>query len=184
MHENKKKWVIKGYEYVAMRSISSLNVETLARQVGTSKSSFYHYFADLSIFTEQLMQYHLEQSVIIAQKEKMALSINPDLIEILIDHRIDLLFSKHLRASTNNKAYQKTLAKSTAIIGNELINLWLKDTQLKLTFNQAEAFMELAMGNFFLAINADNINKIWLTKHFEHLYALGKNFESKLYGIG
>lgn len=41
-----------------------MKVERLAKAVGKNKSSFYHFFADLEVFTDFLLKYHLAQSEI------------------------------------------------------------------------------------------------------------------------
>ncbi|MEZ4687033.1 MAG: hypothetical protein R3B47_13480 [Bacteroidia bacterium] len=44
-------------------------MERLARDIGKSKSSFYHHFADLEVFTALLLNQHLEQAKVMAEKE-------------------------------------------------------------------------------------------------------------------
>jgi AcrR family transcriptional regulator len=45
----KQPWINHGYRTFAYEGPTGLKVERLARQVGKSKSSFYHLFADLDI---------------------------------------------------------------------------------------------------------------------------------------
>ncbi len=170
-------WIIKGYETFAFTGENSLKIEQLAREVRISKSSFYHHFPDISIFKEKLLSHHLNQSVIIAEKEKKAEKINPDLINILIDHKTDLLFNRQLRINANNLKFRDVLIKSNKIIGTDFIKLWLSDTKINLTPQQTEGFFELAMENFYLQINKDNINQEWLKLYFDNLNRISRKFE-------
>ncbi len=180
MTEATEIWIVKGYEIFALHGEKAIKIERLAKEVGKSKSSFYHHFADLDYFTEKLLQHHLTQSWIIGEKERNAGKINPDLIDILIDHKTDLLFNRQLRINSNRSHFKDALVKSSRIIGTDLIQLWLKDTKLNLTPKQAEAVFELAMENFFLQIHQDNINKDWLLDYFDNLKRITRNFETAI----
>ncbi len=171
-------WIIKGYEIFSFLGVEGLKIEHLAKEVGISKSSFYHHFADLDIFLEKILLHHLNKSSIIAEKERIAKNINPDLINILIEHKTDLLFNRQLRINSNKSNFNDTLNKSSRIIGTDFIKLWLTDTKLNLTTKQAEGIFELAMENFFLQINQDNINKEWLATYFDNLKRITRNFET------
>lgn len=173
-------WIIKGYETFALLGHKGLIIEQLARGVGISKSSFYHHFADLDIFIEKILLHHLKKSSIIAEKERKAEKINPDLINILIEHKTDLLFNRQLRIDSNKSNFKDALIKSSKIIGTDFIKLWLTDTKLNLTSKQAEGIFELAMENFFLQINQDNINQEWLSTYFDNLNRITRNFENPI----
>ena len=184
MTDKEEIWVIKGYEIFALFGENGLKVEQLAKNVGISKSSFYHHFADLNIFVEKLFLYHLKRSKIIAEKEKKAKSINPELINILIEHKTDLLFNRQLRFNTNKQNYKDTLVLSNKIIGKDFIVLWLTDIKTPLASAPAEGLFELALENFFLQINSANINEVWLLDYFENLKRITKSFVNPLYGNG
>lgn len=175
--EREALWIIKGYEIFALLGENGLKVEKLSLEVGISKSSFYHYFADLEIFIERLMLHHLKMSKEIADKESLAVNINPGLINILLEHKIDLLFNRQLRINANRTHYKETLLKSDQIIGKGFVNLWLKDTKLQITQKQSENIFELALENFYLQINVDNINREWLEIYFENLKRITQSFE-------
>lgn len=180
MTEKTEIWIIKGYEIFAMLGEKGLIIEKLAKEVGKSKSSFYHHFTDLEIFIEKILLHHLYKSSVIAEKERKADKINPDLINILIEHKIDLLFNRQLRINSNKSNFRDALIKSSETIGTDFIKLWLTDTKLNLTPKQAEGIFELAMENFFLQINQDNINKEWLMTYFDNLNRISRNFETTI----
>ncbi|QQV03497.1 MULTISPECIES: TetR/AcrR family transcriptional regulator [Chryseobacterium] len=170
-------WIITGYEMLALQGENALKIEMLAKKIGISKSSFYHHFADMQLFVEALLNYHLEQSKVIAEKEKLAQTIQPELIEILVAHRIDLLFNRQLRFNQQKNEFRETLEKSNQIIGNEFVRIWATDLQLNLSVKQLESIFELALENFFLQINPENITFEWISNYFENLKRIAKNFE-------
>jgi len=182
MTDKEEIWIIKGYETFAFLGENGLKVEHLAKSVGISKSSFYHLFADLDVFIEKLFLHHLAKSKEIAEKEKLAKTINPELINILIEHKTDLLFNRQLRINANKQNFKNTLLISNNIIGKDFINLWLADTKTRLSVAQAEGLIELALENFFLQINPENINISWLECYFENLKRITQSISKPLYG--
>lgn len=177
MTDSEEIWIKAGYETFALLGKEGLKVEKLAQRVGISKSSFYHRFADIEVFEEHLFKYHLQQCVIIADKEKAVSSIKPELVNVLVEHKIDLLFNRQLRFNQQNKKYKEILNRSNMVIGNEFIIIWQKDLQLNLTQLQLQGIFELALENFFLKINAENLNAEWLAAYFDDLKRIARSFE-------
>lgn len=168
-------WVAAGYETFAVAGVGALKVEGLAKQVGISKSSFYHHFADMEIFVAHLLDHHLRQSQVIADKEKAAQLVDPDLIQILVAHRDDLLFNRQLRFLQAQR-FQETLQRSNAIVGHEFIRIWKNDLQLTLTDGQLHGLFELALENFYLQIHPNNLNAAWLAAYFKNLRRIALRF--------
>jgi AcrR family transcriptional regulator len=175
-NSNKEIWIKTGYEIFALSGKTELKIEPIAKLVGKSKSSFYHLFADLDLFIEYLLNYHIEQSLIIAEKEKNVSSIEPDLINILVEHRLDLLFNRQLRINQHISGFNDTLKESNRIIGDVFKMAWVKEINLQLSPKQIESIFSLAIENFYLQINADNLNYKWLSGYFNNLKSISNNF--------
>ncbi|MFZ4740730.1 MAG: TetR/AcrR family transcriptional regulator [Bacteroidales bacterium] len=173
---NKEIWIKIGYEIFSLSGKSGLKVEPLAKKVGKSKSSFYHFFADMESFIEELLTYHIDQSYIIAKKELMAKKINPELINIIVEHKTDILFNRQLRINRENKIFSDVLIKSNEIVGNAFVMLWVRDLGLKFTKKQLESIFELALENFYLQITPSNLNNKWLLDYFINLEKIVRNF--------
>jgi AcrR family transcriptional regulator len=167
--DSKEIWIKKGYEIFAVSGQSALKIEPLAKTVGKSKSSFYHHFADLELFTDHLLKHHIKQSIIIAAKEQQAKNINPELINILVEHRMDMLFNRQLRIHQNIQSFSNTLVQSNKIVGDAFVTVWARDLNLQLTQRQLEGVFTLALENFFLQINAGNLTHEWLSAYFANL---------------
>lgn len=174
-------WITTGYEKCAINGIDRLKIEQLAKAVGTSKSSFYHYFADLDCFVDILLSYHFERCEILADKEKNCLQIHPDLIDILLEHKIDLLFHRQLRINQNNSQIERALIKSNNILGNYSMMLWAKDINHNLSQNQLEGLFKIATDDFYMKINENNLNREYLYNYFNNLKQTTKQLIGSLY---
>ncbi len=117
MSANQKIWIHTGYDIFAVAGPMGIKVEDLARRVGISKSSFYHHFADLEVFMGFLLTHHLQQSKIIAVKEKSVQNIDPELIHVLLEHKADLLFNRQLRINKQTQCFEKHWKSQTALLG-------------------------------------------------------------------
>ncbi len=53
----KEKWLTAGLEAFARNGLDSLNIDDLAREIGTAKTSFYHFFGSKKEFFESLCDY-------------------------------------------------------------------------------------------------------------------------------
>lgn len=173
---SKAHWIKTGYRLFALNGVDSIKVEALARIVGVSKSSFYHHFAGLDIFIDALLDEHLQQAAVMAEKERNAANIHPELIEVLVEHKLDLLFNRQLRIHQDVPRYREVLLQSNSMVGNEFIRIWADDLQLNLHQRQLMALFELALENFFLQINEANLNGSWLEAYFANLKRIARQF--------
>jgi AcrR family transcriptional regulator len=167
-------WIHVGYKMFANNGI--VQIEPLAKEVGKSKSSFYHHFADLELFMEALLQYHIAQSYIIAEKEKKAKNINPELIDILVAHKEDLLFNRQLRVHSHIPFYNDIICQSNKIIGEAFRWLWTKELNPKFSTSQIEVFFNLALDNFYMQATSENLNHKWLVEYFDNIKESARKF--------
>jgi len=61
-------------------------------------------------------------------------------------------------------------------VGDAFVKLWVKDMGLQLTQKQIEGIFTLALENFYLQINADNLNYKWLSEYFANLKTITSSF--------
>ena len=165
---NKEIWIEIGYEIFALHGQGEMKIERIAKKVGINKSSFYHHFADHDLFMEHLLTHHISQSRIIAEKERNVKNVIPELVNVLLEHKTDLLFNRQLRINRNKKLYNETLSKSNKIVGDDFKKVWIKELNLKLTKTQIDGIFELALENFYLQINNENLNFEWLSEYFNN----------------
>lgn len=166
---SKEKWLEQGYAQFAVGGPASLKVEPLAARTGISKSSFYHHFADLEVFEEQLCQLHLRRAAWLAERERAASSIDPDLVDILVAYKTDLLFSRQLRMNRQRQLFENTLQLSNKIVGTDFIALWARELRLSLNEAQLQVIFGLALENFYLQMQPEQLGAHWLRAHFRQL---------------
>ena len=174
--DNKEIWIKTGYETFALYGQNSLKIEPLAKKVGISKSSFYHHFVDIEYFLETLFDYHLQMYSILAEKERNCKSLHSELINVLLEHRLDLLFNRQLRINRNDDKIKEVLIKSDKLLGNYAVMLWAKEINLKLTKTQLESIFQMATDDFYMQINNDNLKYEYLTNYFLNLSRITKQF--------
>lgn len=139
-----------------------MKIEVLARKVNINKSSFYHHFADLEIFIEQLLEYHIERAKIIAAKERECKTMIPDLLNVLVEYKEDLLFSRQLRINRNNILFKECYEKSNQIVGDSILGIWAAELGLKDNSGLANLVLKLTLDNFYLQINEETFTYEWL----------------------
>ncbi len=87
-------WVEAGYHLFAEHGPKGLKIEVIARHVKKSKSSFYHHFSDLKVFTEELLFFHMQRAKQVAELERACKSIVPELLNVLVEAKTYLLFNR------------------------------------------------------------------------------------------
>src|SRR4051794_38203997 len=111
-------WIEAGYEIFSLAGPEALKIERLSRMVGKSKSSFYHHFADMEIFQEKLLEWHLKCAHQIAAKGKLCKTFIPDYVNVLVEVKQDLLFNRQLRIHRHNIAFQLCFMHAVSIAEN------------------------------------------------------------------
>ena len=150
-------WILIGYKTFALSGPDALSVEGLAREVGKSKSSFYHHFADLDIFISFLLEYHLQRASIIAEEERKCQNIDPELLEVLVAFREDLLFNRRLRVHRDQPRYATCFQTSSMEVGEAIIGIWSEALGLQGNSHLAMMVMQLTLENFYLQITEETL---------------------------
>lgn len=163
---NRIKWIKAGTKLFAEHGINGLKAELIAKEVGTSKSSFYHYFADMEIFVDRLLEHHLSQYKIISEKESRCKSLNPEIYTILIEYKTDLLFNRQLRIHKYDSRFANCLAKTNSIAGPVFMQVWKNDLNFNLPPVILDKLFSLVRESFYLQIDKDVLNEEWLPNYF------------------
>ncbi|GAB5550586.1 MAG: hypothetical protein Sapg2KO_01770 [Saprospiraceae bacterium] len=175
--QSSKVWIEAGYRCFAASGPSSPKVEVLARLVNKSKSSFYHHFADLEIFIDQLLNHHFQQAQVIAVREQNCQNLIPELVNILVDVKTDLLFSRQLRVHRANPQYEACFQKTSQLVMGPFMEVWASDIGLADKPFLADQFFDLASENFYLQITEEKLNYEWLVTYFKDLKRMVQDFQ-------
>ena len=176
MNKTQMPWIEKGYQVFAYEGPTGLKVERLARQINKNKSSFYHHFADLEVFTNFLLNHHLEQAYLIAEKEAQCKTLE-ELIEVILEHKIDLLFNRQLKIHRENPEFEKVFTQTNMITTQAIIGLWAEILELKGETHLAGLVLKLSLENFYLQITDETLNRDWLNNYFIELRSLIRAFK-------
>jgi len=171
MKDIQKAWIETGYRTFALGGPKSVKIERIAKEVGKNKSSFYHLFADLEIFISFLLKHHIKQSEIVAAKESGCEDIK-ELIEVLVEHKIDLLFNRQLRINREEVEFNKCFQTVNEMTIPAIAPVWYELLDIDKNSPLSELVLKLSLENFFLQITDKTINKDWLREYFSALRIL------------
>lgn len=95
--ESRKIWIEKGYEHFALFGPENLSINKISKEIGSSRASFYHFFGDMDVFIEELLDIHWQMcqdfnSVGIESCKRLF----PDLYNLIEKYPIALQFNRHL----------------------------------------------------------------------------------------
>lgn len=155
-------WIEAGYSVFALQGPEALKVEQLARQVGISKSSFYHHFADLPVLIEVLLRYHQQRAQAMAVKAATCRSFNPDYVRIMVAHRLDLLFQRQLRMRRHELEYQECFNKAHHLVMEVVMPLWAESMGLPGQLPAAREMLAVVTDVFYQRLTNDNLTDEWV----------------------
>ncbi|MEQ9299568.1 MAG: TetR/AcrR family transcriptional regulator [Cyclobacteriaceae bacterium] len=179
MSDIKQPWINAGYELFSKHGPDGLKVEVISRIVGKSKSSFYHHFADLEVFTAHLLRHHLQRSDIIVEKESQCKNVVPELLHVLVEHKQDLLFNRQLRVHRSNPEFEACFQKTSAEVGGAVLGIWAEALNLQDNSNLALMILRLSLENFYLQITEDTLTYEWLEKYLKDLQTMAGEFSKQ-----
>jgi AcrR family transcriptional regulator len=177
MSSTQKPWIEKGYQTFALEGPQGLKVERLAKSIGKNKSSFYHHFADWEVFTNFLLEHHLQQAKVLAEKEHQATN-QTELVGILVEHKLDLLFNRQLRIHRENQVFETVFTEVNQISVPALMGIWTQVLSLENQPHLANLVFQLSIENFFLQITEETLNPTWLNNYIDQLKTMVQAFKN------
>lgn len=157
-------WIDTGYALFALHGPDALKVEQLARQVGISKSSFYHHFADVPVFIERLQEHHLKRSVLLAEQAGGCTSFDPDYIQLLVNNRLDILFQRQLRMRRTDAAFQRCFRAAHDRVVDRIMPLWAEALGIPGRLAPAREMLDVVADVFYQRLTNDNLNYPWMVE--------------------
>lgn len=171
MTEKQLLWVENGYRTFALEDPTALRIERLSKEVGINKSSFYHHFSDLEVFTDILLQHHIEQSKVMSVKEA-ACQDQQEFIDVIMEHKIDMLFNRQLHIHRDNPEFEACFTEITKRAMPAMIPVWAKIIGLKENSYLAGLVLQLTIENFLLQITNETLTEEWLNIYFDGIRRL------------
>jgi AcrR family transcriptional regulator len=172
-------WIEEGYNIISQDGINCINIESIARRINKNKSSFYHYFGDVDFFEAELLKFHIHKAGQFAELAKKCKSIKPDLLNLFIEHKTDLLFHKQLRINRDNPVYKKCFEIAFKKLDQAMIDNWADFLGLKNQKIFARTFLHLIAENFLLQITEQTFDYEWLNNYLDDVNAIFKQMSTK-----
>ena len=178
IHDNRLPWILCGYELFAQKGPNGLKIEVIAKRIKISKSSFYHHFADLEVFTEFLLNHHLERASIIAERERLCKNVIPELLILLLEVKQDLLFNRQLRVNRNILPFKNCFERASKDVGQAIMGIWAETLGLTDNSNLAQIVLNLSIENFYLQITEETMTYEWLLSYVSELKKMVMEFKN------
>ncbi|WP_462249573.1 TetR/AcrR family transcriptional regulator [Ekhidna sp.] len=164
-------WIDAGYRRFATHGEAGLSVEAIARDLGKNKSSFYHYFGEIQVLRHDILNQHIDNSKLVGQKIEAANSLDPDVLNVILEHKQDFLFHKQLKLESD-PTYKTHHEKAYALVEAPLVTSISKAFNLEEKQLFSNALLSLVSDNFLLRIKEANLSLEWLRGYVQELKAL------------
>lgn len=164
-------WIEKGFEIVAYNGFDALNIESLSKAISKNKSSFYHYFGSLDVFTTELLNYHTDYSKIFSQKASDAEKLIPDVIHVFLEEKNHIFFHKQLQIKRENPEFKACFERvfdiNQKVLADKFEEFFELDSRVYL-----KNFMGLIFENFLMNITPETYSYQWIEKYLREMYLL------------
>ncbi len=95
-----------------------------------------------------------------------------ELIDVLLQHRMDILFSRQLMLHPDNPAFAKTFRETTEHAIPLVLPVWAKLIGLPTSSGLAELVLRMSLHNFFLQLTAKTYTEAWMSGYFMQVRGL------------
>lgn len=170
----KTPWLEVGYTIFSQEGPNALKIEALARKVGKNKSSFYHCFADLDIFIDELLSFHVVKSHEIFKQIKRCKNLVPDVFEVLFKYKEDAFFNRQLRIHRHLEGYKLCFEKAHKPIEDALLDLWPQAIGLEDNPHLARMILNLTVENFYLRLTEETFTEKGFKSYLDEILAIVK----------
>ena len=100
-------WAAAGYELFAKEGLEGIQVERLARILQLNKSGFYHYFADLEGFCQELIQLHRRKMDLLLSEVREIKKLDPDYLLLLVKYTSTVMFQVQITRNKDQYSFYK-----------------------------------------------------------------------------
>lgn len=175
---DKSVWLQQGYSLFAAHGCSGLKVEVLARNVGKSKSSFYHHFSDVEAFVTLLLKMHTQRAAELAEQLEAAVGEIGTAAQILISFSTDILFHRQLRINRQIPEYQQCIGEVMAIIEPPFVQLLAEILNLSDSKPAVRSLFSFCIDDFLLKVTSTDLSSDWIIQYYQDVYQLVKQLRS------
>lgn len=159
-----RNWIEAGYDSFAATGPGAVKIQSLARKIGVSKSSFYHHFGDQESFIGLLLEEHNEIAHHFVNDVKKCKQFDPDFIDLIIRNKKSVLFQRQLRVHREIPEFKACFERVTDEMCRQVLVLWAKFMGIESDLPTAEKLYRLIVDVFYERIREKNLNAAWLNR--------------------
>ena len=151
-------WTELGYELFAAEGLEGIQVERLARILQLNKSGFYHYFADLEGFCQQLIHLHKRKIDLLIVDVLEIKKLDPDYLLLLVKYTSTIMFQVQL---TRNKEQYSLYEASEEIdkrLNHGVRDLWIDYLGSNANSDHAMRYYDFVRDMLYTRVSFRNFN--------------------------
>lgn len=169
--ESRKIWIEKGYEHFALYGPENLSINKISKEIGSSRASFYHFFGDLDVFIEELLDKHWEigQDFNSAGIESCK-RLFPDLYKLVEKYPIPLQFTRQLFLNRHIPAFNYMFNKMYCSHSHSFIlTLFAEQYSLHQSKEIIENLWKTVGDSWYSRLNPDNLSAVKMQQLSEEI---------------
>jgi AcrR family transcriptional regulator len=171
-------WIDAGYAMFSKNGPVGIKVDLLAKAVGKSRSSFYHHFADVEIFMDEVLKHHMRRAVTVAEKTKHCKAMEPDFLLLIIEEKDYILFNRQLRMNRHVEEYKNAFEASMALVFTHSMPLWCSMMGIENNADVARNSYGITADVLFHRLTEENFKLPWLKGFMQEIKAVFKKMNS------
>ncbi len=162
-------WIETGYSIFSSDGLSGLKVDLIAKKIGISSSSFYHHFADMEIFQDKLLAYHLTRAKRASEKVRTCKNIDPEFLLAMVEEKEYILFNRQLRNNRHVHAYKTSFETAIGMMTTPALPLWIEMLGLQNKPDVALKCFMMTADILFHRMTAETMNYEWLKSFLDEM---------------
>ncbi len=162
-------WIEHGYLSFGSNGPKTLKVEQIAKAVHISKSSFYHHFADMEMFEQELMNQHVRQAHLLVSRVKACQTFVPDFLELMLEMKPFVYFNRQLLIHKDDPKYLQCFQQANGILQPEFLDIWADMLSLSDKRDSANTILSIVVQLFYQRVPTVDFDYAWALAFVEEV---------------
>jgi len=151
-------WAAAGYDLFAKEGLEGIQVERLARILQLNKSGFYHYFADLEGFCQELIQLHRRKMDLLFSEVREIKKLDPDYLLLLVKHSSTVLFQVQLTRNKDQHSFYEVSQEIERRANEVITHLWVDYLGSNVNPELIMRYYNFVRDTFYTRVSVRNFN--------------------------
>jgi AcrR family transcriptional regulator len=155
-------WTEEGYTLFANEGLEGIQIERLARTLNLNKSGFYHYFGNLQGFCNELLKLHEKKAELFLEEIKEIKTIDPEYLEALERHRLEILFHIRLIRSKSTSLFYNVAERIDQQEEQIIREVWTAYIGFQDQPDLAIRYFSIVRDMLYTRLNSDNVTFLFM----------------------